>query len=198
MKQLLLAVLSTALILTLAYCAKETPNQTPAEINKASSQAELVKRGEYLVGIMGCDDCHTPKKMTEHGPEPDLSRRLMGHPADELFTSDADKNKLISEQHVAIFSPGLTGFAGAWGVSYAANLSPDDTGIGNWTEAQFFKAIREGKSKGLDGTRPLLPPMPWQQYRGLKDEDLKAIFAYLKSLPPVKNVVPNPLPPAQG
>ncbi len=198
MKQLLLAVLSTALILTLAYCAKETPNQTPAEINKASSQAELVKRGEYLVGIMGCDDCHTPKKMTEHGPEPDLSRRLMGHPADELFTSDADKNKLISEQHVAIFSPGLTGFAGGWGVSYAANLSPDDTGIGNWTEAQFFKAIREGKSKGLDGTRPLLPPMPWQQYRGLKDEDLKAIFAYLKSLPPVKNVVPNPLPPAQG
>jgi len=198
MKQLLLAVISTALILTLAYCAKETPNQTPAEINKATTQAELVKRGEYLVGVMVCDDCHTPKKMTEQGPEPDLSRRLMGHPADEIFKADEVMNKLIGEQQVAIFSPGLTGIAGPWGVSYAANLSPDDTGIGNWTEAQFFKAIREGKSKGLDGTRPLLPPMPWQQYRGLKDEDLKAIFAFLKSLPPIKNVVPKPLPPAQG
>jgi len=175
---------------------RETPNQTPAEISKAATNAELVKRGEYLAGIMGCDDCHTPKKMTEHGPEPDFSRRFMGHPADEIFTSDELKNKLIKEQQVAVFSPGLTGFAGLWGVSYAANLTPDDTGIGSWTETQFFKAIREGKSKGLDGARPLLPPMPWQQYRRLKDEDLSAIFAYLKSLPPIKNVVPKPLPPS--
>lgn len=198
MKQILLLAISAALILTLAFCAKDTPNQTPADISKAATNADLVKRGEYLVSIMGCDDCHTPKKMTEQGPEPDLSRRLMGHPADEIFISDQLKNKLITEQQVAVFSPGLTGFAGLWGVSYAANLTPDDTGTGNWTEAQFIKAIREGKSKGLDGTRPLLPPMPWQQYRNLKDEDLKAVFAFIKTLQPVKNVVPNPLPPGQG
>ena len=198
MKQTLLAAIGAALILALAYCAKETPNKTPAEINKAAAQADLVKRGEYLVGIVGCDDCHTPKKMTEHGPEPDMARRFMGHPAEELYTADENKSKLIKEQQVAIMSPGLTAFAGLWGVSYAANITPDDTGIGNWTEAQFFKAIREGKSKGLDGTRPLLPPMPWQIYRSMKDEDLKAIFAYIKTLPAIKNVVPNPLPPAQG
>lgn len=61
--------------------------------------------------------------------------------------------------------------------------------------AQFEKAIREGKSKGLDGTRPMLPPMPWPNIAKLSDEDLQAVFTYLKSLPPVKNAVPNPLPP---
>jgi cytochrome c553 len=198
MKHILLAVISAALMLNLAFCAKDTPNQTPADINKAAANADLVKRGEYLVSIIGCDDCHTPKKMTEHGPEPDMSHRLMGHPAQELYTSDEEKSKLIKEQQVAIMSPGLTAFAGLWGVSYAANLTPDDTGTANWTEAQFFKAIREGKSKGMDGTRPLLPPMPWQMYRNIKDEDLRAIFAFIKSLPPVKNVVPNPLPLGKG
>lgn len=195
MKQFLLITLSALLVMALAFCAKETPGHTAAENNKAATQAELAKRGEYLVGVLVCDDCHTPKKMTEHGPEPDLSRRLMGHPSDEVFKSDATKDKLIREQNVAIFSPGLTGIAGPWGVSYAANLTPDDTGTGNWTFEQFEKAIREGKSKGLDGARTLLPPMPWQQYRSLKDEDLRAIFAFIKSLPPVKNAVPNPLPP---
>ena len=106
-----------------------------------------------------------------------------------------DKKKLISEQHVAVFSPGLTAIAGEWGVSYAANLTPDDTGIGAWTESQFFKAIREGKSKGLDGTRPLLPPMPWQVYRNMTDEDLKSVFAYLKTVKPIKNVVPKAVAP---
>ena len=119
----------------------------------------------------------------------------MGHPADEVYTMDAEKSKLIKEQQVAVFSPGLTGIAGAWGVSYAANLTPDETGTGNWTFEQFEKAIREGKSKGLDGARTLLPPMPWPQYRFMNDQDLRAIFAYIQSLPPVKNVVPNPLPP---
>jgi cytochrome c553 len=86
----------------------------------------------------------------------------------------------------------LTAAIGPWGISYAANLTPDDTGTGNWTEAQFMKAIREGKSKGLDGARPLLPPMPWEVARNMSDEDLKAVFAYLQSVKPIKNVVPNP------
>jgi len=197
MKQFALVAIAAALLFALAYCTQKNSESTTTSDSAATaaSTADLLKRGEYLVTVMVCDDCHTPKKMTEHGPEPDFSRRLMGHPADEVFVSDDLKNKLIREQHVAVFSGGLTGIAGPWGVSYAANLTPDDTGTGNWTEAQFIKAIREGKSKGLDGTRPLLPPMPWQQYRHLTDDDLRAIFTYLKSLPPVKNVVPNPVPP---
>jgi mono/diheme cytochrome c family protein len=190
------AAIGAVVALLAAYCVQPTsvdPSK-PIEI----SQAEQVKRGEYLVTVMVCDDCHTPKKMTEHGPEPDLSRRLMGHPAEEVYVSDDLKNALIKKEHVGIFSSGLTGVAGPWGVSYAANLTPDDTGTGAWTEAQFIKAIREGRSKGLDGTRPLLPPMPWQQYRHLTDEDLKAIFAYLQSLPPIHNVVPKPLLPTAG
>lgn len=178
-------------LLFLANCQQQpTENQAPAKQTKTSA-TDLVKRGEYIVNTVGCDDCHTPKIMTPQGPALDMSRRFMGHPANEVFSA-ADKKKLIQEQHVAVFSPGMTAIAGDWGVSYTANLTPDDTGIGAWTEAQFIKALREGKSKGLDGTRPLLPPMPWFIYRNMNDEDLKAIFAYLKSMPPVKNVVPQP------
>jgi len=91
-----------------------------------------------------------------------------------------------------LFAPDLTSAVGAWGQSYAANISSDATGIGNWKEEQFIKAIREGKSKGLDGTRLLLPPMPWFVYKNMSDDDLKSIFAYLKTTNPVRNVVPQP------
>ena len=192
--KLFLALGLVAATFWLSNCQQQPENKKPAATETATSGADQVKRGEYLVGMIGCDDCHTPKKMTPQGPEPDMSRRFMGHPADEPYTSD-DKKKLISEQHVAVFSSGLTAIAGDWGVSYAANLTPDDTGIGAWTETQFFKAIREGKSKGMDGTRPILPPMPWQVYRNMTDEDLKAVFAYLKSVKPIQNVVPNPVGP---
>ena len=95
-----------------------------------------------------------------------------------------------------IVTADLTSWVGPWGTSYTANLTSDETGIGSWKEEQFIKALREGKLKGLDNTRPLLPPMPWQTYRFMRDEELKAVFAYLKSTKPIKNVVPQPLPPA--
>ncbi|HNL40505.1 MAG TPA: hypothetical protein PKH43_15245, partial [Saprospiraceae bacterium] len=66
------------------------------------------------------------------------------------------------------------------------------------TEEQFINAIRKGKLKGLDNSRTLLPPMPWPNYARMSDDELKAIFAFLKSLPPVKNVVPAPIPPASA
>jgi hypothetical protein len=90
-----------------------------------------------------------------------------------------------------------TAVAGPWGVSFSANLTADSTGIGNWTEAQFAIALRQGKSKGLEGNRMLLPPMPWPNYVNLTDADLKAMFTYLKSTKPIKNVVPAPIPPTQ-
>lgn len=177
-------------IFWLSNCQQQsTEKMATAEANLAKEAQ--VKRGEYLVSFAACDDCHTPKIMTPNGPELDMSRRFSGHPAEDPFNAD-NKKELIMKEHVAVFSPDLTAVAGPWGVSYSANLTPDDTGIGNWTEAQFMKAIREGKSKGMDGTRPLLPPMPWQVISNMTDEDLKAVFAYLKTVKPVKNVVPNP------
>lgn len=170
---------------------QQQPTEKPATAEAQASEEDPAKRGEYLVTVLGCDDCHTPKNMGPQGPAPDMSRRFMGHPADEPFVAD-DLKKAISERFVAVFSPGMTAAAGPWGVSYAANITSDDTGIGTWTEAQFIKAIREGKSKGMDGTRPILPPMPIPSYRHLTDDDLKAIFAYLKTVNPVKNAVPAP------
>ncbi|MBK7638324.1 MAG: hypothetical protein IPJ13_31660 [Saprospiraceae bacterium] len=82
------------------------------------------------------------------------------------------------------------------GVSFAGNLTPDETGIGSWSLEQFKIAITKGKMKGLEDGRPLLPPMPWQNYAYMMDEDVAAIYAYLRSVPPVKNVVPANIPPS--
>lgn len=84
----------------------------------------------------------------------------------------------------------LNGWAGPWGATFAANLSSDETGIGNWTEEQFKKALTQGKWKGMDGNRSLLPPMPWQDFAHMTDEDVKSIFVFLKSTKPIKNVEP--------
>ena len=91
----------------------------------------------------------------------------------------------------------LTAAAGPWGVSFAANLTSDQTGIGNWTEENFKRALKEGKYKGLEGSRTLLPPMPWTNFLNISDEDVTAIFAYLKSTKPVNNAVPMAIPPEE-
>lgn len=172
-------------LMALACSPEPTPEQQPAE---QPSKEEQVARGQYLVTISGCNDCHSPKKMGPHGPEPDPDRLLSGHPQNEPL-AQVDTAEL---RNWALFSPGLTAAVGPWGVSYAANLTSDDTGIGLWSEAQFIKCLREGKYKGLDGSRPLLPPMPWPNFAQMTDDDLKAVFAYLKSTKPVRNIVPVP------
>jgi hypothetical protein len=159
---------------------------------ETSEPVNLVARGEQIVNYMGCHDCHSPKKMTEQGPVLDMDRLLSGHPANEKLPK-YDKEILKS---YALFNMNLTAAIGPWGTSFAANLTSDDTGIGTWTEQQFFTAIRHGKFKGMEGGRTLLPPMPWEYYKNLPDADLKAIFAYLKTVKPVENVVPAPIPPA--
>jgi len=155
----------------------------------ALSNDSLVKRGSYLVNAMGCDDCHSPKRMGEHGPEVIPELRFSGYPSTRPLAK-VDTNVL--KQGWALLGPDLTNAVGPWGMSFAANISSDETGIGTWNEQQFMKAIREGKYKGLDGSRSLLPPMPWFMYRNLNDEDLRSIFAFLKSTKPVENIVPAP------
>lgn len=156
--------------------------------NSAISKDSLIKRGEYLVTIAGCDDCHTPKKMGPMGPELDMERRLSGYRMNVPFPS---VDTSVIKQGWALANPELTGWAGPWGATFAANITSDETGIGNWSEEQFKKAITQGKWKGMDGNRTLLPPMPWQNLSHLKDEDVQAIFAFLKSTKPIKNVEPS-------
>lgn len=146
------------------------------------------KWGEHLIIITGCNDCHTPKKMGPNGPEPDMSLMLSGHPAQvpppPIDQKEAAKKGLAVTQD-------LTAWVGAWGITYAVNLTPDSTGLGAWTEEQFSKAIREGKWMGLDNTRPIMPPMPWQDFKNLTDDEVKAMFAYLKTVPAIHNIVPQ-------
>jgi glutamate synthase domain-containing protein 1 len=91
----------------------------------------------------------------------------------------------------------LTAFVGPWGLSYSANLTPHDTGIGSWNFERFKRAMVEGKYKGQENGRMLLPPMPWQNFKDVEDEDLRAMYTYFKSLEPVDNVVPSPKPLAE-
>ncbi len=153
---------------------------------------EAIARGAYLVNAMGCEDCHSPKVFGPQGPQPDPKRHLAGHPQDEPLPP-VDPELLKSPW--VLFNMHSTATIGPWGTSFAANLTSDNTGIGLWTEEQFFRAIREGKYKGMANGRMLLPPMPWPNFARLSDEDLKSIFAYLKSTEPVRNIVPQPLPP---
>ena len=149
-------------------------------------QDTRVERGRYLVTITGCNDCHTPFKMTPTGPAPDMDRMLSGHP-EQLQLPPAPK-----AQGPWVWSGAATNtaFAGPWGVTYAANLTPDkNTGMGIWDEAMFVQAMRTGKHFGQ--ARPIMPPMPWPAIAKMTDEDLKSVFAYLRSIPPLTNHVPD-------
>lgn len=192
-KFLTLTAITSGVIIALVACNNETKTTSPAPVAEISKDS-LIKRGEYLVNTMGCDDCHSPKVMGPHGPTPDLGHRFAGHmPTPPLGKPDP----AVMKNGWILMSMDLTAATGPWGISYAANISSDETGIGNWTEAQFIKCLREGKLKGMDETRPLLPPMPWPNFAKLTDTDLKAIFAFLKSTKPIENVVPAPKPPTE-
>jgi mono/diheme cytochrome c family protein len=183
-------ILATAIVLLGAAAASCGDDATADPL---AATAAPVERGRYLVESIGCHDCHTPKIMGATGPEPDLSRRLAGHPEESPL---GPAPLLGSDGWVAAANSHFTAWAGPWGVSFAANLTPDrNTGLGIWTEDMFVRAIRTGRHMGV--SRPILPPMPWTVFRNLTDEDLKAIFAYLRSLPPVHNRVPVPVEPAQ-
>ncbi len=159
---------------------------------KPKTQEEMIALGKYLVHTSACDDCHTPKIFTEDGRMIlDTTRLLSGHPQDQAVSSL--EVSALGMNWIA-GNMGLTAWVGPWGVSYAANLTPDKaTGIGVVTEEMFIKTMRDGKLKGVG--RDLLPPMPWEVYRLKTDEDLKAMYAYLQSIKPIENMVPQPVSP---
>jgi hypothetical protein len=160
---------------------------SPAKKPRAANPQ--VARGKYLVEILVCGDCHSPKKMSPQGPVEDETRRLSGATAGPLAPAPP------STTWVAHGNADFTAWAGPWGVSFAKNLTPDEnTGIGSWSEETFIKAIRTGKHMGV--SRPILPPMPWQHYAMMTDADLKSVYAYLRTIPKIHNPTPDPIPPA--
>jgi mono/diheme cytochrome c family protein len=157
-----------------------------------STGSAQIERGKYLVTVGGCNDCHTPLKMGPKGPEPDMDRMLSGHP--ESFPIESGATPASDRWMMTAAATG-TAFSGPWGVSFTANLTPDqNTGLGIWTEDMFIKALRTGRHMGA--SREILPPMPWFNYGQMTDEDLKAVYAFLRSIRPIHNRVPTPLPPA--
>lgn len=156
-----------------------------------NGKMDVVKRGAYLVRIMGCSDCHMPLKAGANGPVPDFSRGLSGHPQGSALAAPA------AAVHGAPWIWGgdttNTAFWGPWGISYAANLTPDPSGIGSWTEQEFAASLRTGKHLGVG--RAIMPPMPWEGAGQLSDADMHAVFSYLRAQPAIHNEVPAWQPP---
>jgi len=156
-------------------------------INSVESQSDMVQRGKYLVDAVGaCGHCHTPRA----GAEYDMAMYLAGHPANASYPR---YNFGMMQQGIFLLtSPQLSAFSGPFGTSFASNLTPDkETGLGEWTEEMFIGAMRTGHHQGVESNRKILPPMPTKHYAQMSDADLKAIWAYLRTIEPVKNEV-NP------
>jgi hypothetical protein len=184
--------------LSVAACQPAVAPEREPESVPVQNQADvLVARGEYLVNILACNDCHTPYQMTAEGPRPDMSRMLSGHPEALQMPSPPT---LLEGPWLWVGAGSNTAFAGPWGVSYATNLTPDqNTGLGIWTEDLFRQAMRTGRHMGT--SRPIMPPMPWPAYGQMTDDDLRAVWAYLRSVPALVNHVPEGMPaepPAQA
>lgn len=193
------AIISISAILIVAFSSCE--GNRPADQKKDDISSvrrmegeELVKRGEYLVTIGGCNDCHTPKIFNDHGFTLDSTRLLSGHPSSDPVMPIDERS--LKPGNWLTFAPDLTTFVGPWGMSHSANLTPDSaTGTGAWTEENFVQTLRKGKHLGMDNGRPIMPPMPWEMIRNMNDEDLSAVFAYLRSLPAISNKVEPPVSP---
>jgi mono/diheme cytochrome c family protein len=163
----------------------------PALRAQSASESQ-VERGRYLVGITGCHDCHSPKVPGTMKPVPETM--LSGRPQTTKVPT-----AMAGEVHA---SEDLTAWTGPWGQTVASNLTPDPaTGLGmRYTEAKFVQTMRTGKKP--EGVA-VMPPMPVDVYVNMKDEDLKAIYAYLKTIKAVRNAVraglapPAPAAPAK-
>lgn len=181
-KNLILSAVISVIFYSLYGC-------NPAESGKkvqadtVAVRDSLIKRGGYLVAIVGCQECHSPKNMTADGLKIDPARDLSGYiSSNPVVIPHVEKAPVVA-------TGDLTAFYGPWGATFSANITSDTaTGIGKWSEARFRKAFTGGKHMGLDKERDVLPPM--QKFNNMKDEDIKAIFAYLKSTKPVRNMVP--------
>jgi hypothetical protein len=153
------ALLKTEIIFPVKYIMRNDPQPLTTSV-PSPDVSDPVKRGRFLVNLIGCEDCHTP----------------------------------VDNHHVPIAGMEFSGgqvFHAPWGMVASSNLTPDPSGIPYYDEAMFIKAMRTGDV----GARELNKTMPWSALRTMTDEDLAAIFAYLKTLKPVVHRVDNTEPP---
>lgn len=190
-RTLIITAVIAIVIYSLSSCGTGEKGKPGAE-DQLAARDTSAKRGGYLVTIMGCNDCHSPRVPGAHGPELDAERILSGYPSNVSFKVPDLKHL---EPGSGVFDPTGTAFTGPWGTSFASNLTSDGTGIGNWSLVQFKNAFSHGKFMGINEERMIMPPMPWQNYTHIEEADLKAIFAYLKSTKPVHNSVHAYMPP---
>ncbi|HMU44818.1 MAG TPA: c-type cytochrome [Chitinophagaceae bacterium] len=191
-KLILISGIFTVAVTAIITACNSSSGKTTDPLPKKTKEEELIQRGSYLVTVGGCDDCHSPKIMGPNGPEIDMERRLSGFPSSRpipTYNSELIKKGMIQ------FNEDLTSSAGPWGVSFSANLTSDPTGASSWPLENFKYALRHGKLKGLKESRDLLPPMPWFNFAKMTDEDLEAVYTYLKTIKPVQNIVPGPKSP---
>ena len=193
---LICACFALTVILFLA-CSDNSAEKTATasavpEKPKFGGYETQVEWGEHIVTIAGCNDCHTPKKMTPMGLAIDSTLLLSGHP-ENAPAPDVDRKMLESKGMV--LTQDFTAWVGPWGITYTANLTPDPSGTGNWTEAQFVYALKNMISKGLPSSRHLLPPMSLMPAQDMTEDELKAIYAYLRTIKPIKNNSVQPTPP---
>lgn len=136
------------------------------ELTAKPAATDKVKYGEYLTNAASCIECHTPAVR---------GQRVEG-----------------MEFAGGRFFPYTDGSTGV-----SANITPDkETGIGNWDEAAFvqkFKAFDRSAKNGSDAVKSgeFNSTMPWSKYAQMKNEDLAAIYAYLRTIKPISNKVPN-------
>ena len=181
------AVLLTAVLSTASLGASDTGGVEGQGV--AANKSQQIARGKYLVDIMGCHDCHTPMKLGPKGPEPDMARALSGHPENVAVPPAT-----LPAGYLALIGATFTSFTGPWGTSFTRNLTPDkETGLGDWTVEEFIATMKSGLERGKG--RPVLPPMPVQNLKALSDADIRSLFAYLQSLPAIKNRTPQPVEP---
>lgn len=196
--QSLLVLLLCACVYVLG-CKPQAADTTAASTEEAPppgmTKQDSIHRGLYLVTIMGCNDCHSPKIFTQAGEMLfDTTRLLSGHPAGDPDPSLGKKGSTTPQEGI-VAGIDFTSYVGPWGRSFAANLTPDVTGLGQWTFDMFRKAFQEGKFHGIDNGRPIMPPMPWQNFAQANNEDVHMIWTYLRSVKPISNKVPEYIPP---
>jgi len=137
-----------------AYLYFRHPDSRPASSIKVDMSRARVERGKYLFTVADCDGCHSEHDWTR--ADAPVLRRASG--------------QVIPEAGLTVYVP---------------NISTDkETGIGDWTDGEKIRAIREGVGK--DG-RALFPMMPYQNLRHMSDDDVQALVAYMNTIPPVKN-----------
>ena len=190
-------ILLTLIILS---CSSKVEQQAqPEQDSQRSEQDEVyhqynIERGKRLVELGGCTYCHTPKIKTTLGYKPDKDRFLSGYPEDKPLPDLPYTEIIAGEAEKSFYTTDATVWIGRWGVSFAANLTPDEeTGIGAMSEEDFIEIFR--KKEHFSQENPLVTPMPVNVYSQLSFFELRSIYIYLQTLQPVSNEVPKRIPP---